>query len=219
MSARPLLLGHRGARGVHSIPENTFPSFDRALADGCDGFEFDVRLTADQQAVIFHDPKFGRLEIAKTPATNLDGLPDFSSVLERYCRRAFLDIELKVPGLEKLTLELLWKHPPSAGYVVSSFLPEVLRTLRKEDEGILLGLICETRRQLEKWHELPVEYVIPHSRLITKASVEKLSAAGKKVVAWTVNDEDEMMRFADMGVAGIISDETALLVRTLRKTG
>jgi glycerophosphoryl diester phosphodiesterase len=55
---RPLLLGHRGARGIRSIPENTIASFDRALADGCDGFEFDVRLTADGEAVICHDPVF-----------------------------------------------------------------------------------------------------------------------------------------------------------------
>ena len=30
---RPLLLGHRGARAVRSIPENTAASFDRALAE------------------------------------------------------------------------------------------------------------------------------------------------------------------------------------------
>ena len=59
--SRPLLLGHRGARGLKSIPENTLAAFDRALADGCDGFEFDVRLTADGQAVVHHDPKTGDL--------------------------------------------------------------------------------------------------------------------------------------------------------------
>ena len=48
----PLLLGHRGARVGKSIPENTLASFDLALASGCDGFEFDVRLTADGQAVV-----------------------------------------------------------------------------------------------------------------------------------------------------------------------
>ncbi len=37
----------RGARGVRSLRENTITSFDHALADGCDGFEFDVRRTAD----------------------------------------------------------------------------------------------------------------------------------------------------------------------------
>ena len=59
--SRPLLLGHRGARALKSIPENTIASFDRALADGCDGFEFDVRLTADEEPVVCHDPKVGGL--------------------------------------------------------------------------------------------------------------------------------------------------------------
>ena len=57
---RPLLLGHRGARMVRTIQENSVASFDRALADGCDGFEFDVRLTSDGEAVLWHDAGFGK---------------------------------------------------------------------------------------------------------------------------------------------------------------
>ena len=34
LNNRPLLLGHRGARAIKSIPENTLASFDRALAGG-----------------------------------------------------------------------------------------------------------------------------------------------------------------------------------------
>src|SRR5882762_8167801 len=100
MSIRPLLLGHRGARAIKSIPENTFASFDQALADGCDGFEFDLQLTADRQAVVCHDPRVGKTEIAAASAEELAGLPRFPDVLERYQQSAFLDIELKVSGLE-----------------------------------------------------------------------------------------------------------------------
>ena len=53
-SPRPLLLGHRGARRV--APENTFFAFDKALRAGCDGFEFDVRLSSDGRGVVCHDP-------------------------------------------------------------------------------------------------------------------------------------------------------------------
>ena len=96
MSGRPLLLGHRGARAVTSIPENTLASFDRALADGCDGFEFDVRLTAGGEAVVCHDPKIGSLEIAGAGGEAVRTLPRLQDVLERYQQAAFLDIELKV---------------------------------------------------------------------------------------------------------------------------
>ncbi len=40
---KPLLLGHRGAKSY--APENTIEAFELALQHGCDGFEFDVRLT------------------------------------------------------------------------------------------------------------------------------------------------------------------------------
>src|SRR5579864_1381512 len=121
-----LLLGHRGARAVKSIPENTIASFDRCLADGCDGFEFDVRLTADAQPVVCHDPKFEGAVIAKSPAKQLANLPKLEEVLRRYQESAFLDIELKVPGLERITADLLKQYPAQHGVVVSSFLPEVL---------------------------------------------------------------------------------------------
>src|ERR1700684_667713 len=106
MAIRPLLLGHRGARAEKSVPENTPASFDLALAHGCDGFEFDVRLSADGQAVICHDPTTRRMKIEKTASTILE-LPALSQVLEQFAHRAFLDIELKVPGLERQTLDAL----------------------------------------------------------------------------------------------------------------
>ncbi|HWJ46922.1 MAG TPA: glycerophosphodiester phosphodiesterase, partial [Candidatus Udaeobacter sp.] len=143
---RPLLLGHRGARAVRSIPENTLESFDRALADGCDGFEFDVRLTADEEAVVCHDARISGYEVSRTPAKQLDRLPRLRDVLQRY-RSSFLDIELKVKGLEKITLDLFLRHKPLRGFVVSSFQPGTLKSLRALDASILLGLICEFENQ------------------------------------------------------------------------
>src|SRR5690348_7055223 len=110
MSTRPLLLGHRGVRSIKSIPENTLAAFDRALTDGCDGFEFDVRLTADGEGVICHDSKAGAIEIAQATGAQLGDLPRLQDVLERYQRNTFLDIELKVPGLERVTVKLLQQH-------------------------------------------------------------------------------------------------------------
>ena len=214
---RPLLLGHRGARAAKSLPENTIASFDRALADGCDGFEFDVRLRADGEPVICHDAHSDGLEIAAATAAQLGHLPRFEDVLSRYQERAFLDIELKVAGLEKVTLELLRKYPPSRGFVVSSFLPEVLRAIASEPETLPLGLIYETHAELRRWQELPGEYVIPHHKLLTVSLVREFRDAGKKILVWTVNGSTEMKRCRDLGVEGVISDRTELLCRTLRR--
>jgi len=218
MNPRPLLLGHRGARAVRSIPENTFASFDRALADGCDGFEFDVRLTADGQAVICHDPKVGALEVAQATAEQLAGLPRLDDVLERYEGTAFLDIELKVPGLERIAIDSLKAHTPRRGFVVSSFLPEVLHALHEEDSSVPLGLICETKSQRLQWRKLPLEYVVPHYKLVSEELIRELRQARKKILVWTVNDPQDMQRFAKWGVEGIISDDTQLLAASTAKS-
>lgn len=215
MRDRPLLLGHRGARSLRSIPENTLASFDRALADGCDGFEFDVRLTADGLAVVCHDPQCAGVEIADVPVERLPALPRLEVVLARYHERAFLDIELKVAGLEPIVAALVRKVPPQSGFVISSFLPEVIEQMHAQDKALPLGLICETRAELARWKELPVEYLIPHSKLVSPEGIAMMRDANKKILVWTVNDAKEMLSFAQTGVDGIISDDTNLLVRTL----
>jgi len=213
--SRPLLLGHRGARALKSIPENTVASFDQALADGCDGFEFDVRLTADDKPVVCHNPQTGSFEIARSSVEQLTGLAQLQDVLACYQDRAFLDIELKVSGLEAISLALLRNYPPRRGFVVSSFLPEVLRGVHALNAGIPLGVICETKAELSSWSELPVDYVIPQYRLVDSALMSEIKAADKKILVWTVNTQADMKRFAVLGVDGIISDNTSLLCHTL----
>lgn len=214
-TSRPVLLGHRGARARKSIPENTVASFDQALADGCDGFEFDVRLTSDGQAVICHDPQIHGTEISHASALQCPDLPRLEDVLARYQDRAFLDIELKVFGLERITLAALKNHAPRQGFVISSFLPEVLQAIRAQNSTVPLGLICETKAELRRWTKLSIEYVIPHYKLVDAALMKTWKEAAKKILVWTVNSADEMRRFQDWSVDGIISDDSALLSKTL----
>jgi len=54
----PLIIGHRGAAAV--APENTLVAFSRAMSDGADGIEFDVRLARDNVAVVIHDATLQR---------------------------------------------------------------------------------------------------------------------------------------------------------------
>jgi glycerophosphoryl diester phosphodiesterase len=204
---RPLLLGHRGARAFRDIPENTVASFELCLQHGCDGFEFDVRLSADGQPVICHDATVGGMAIKKTASTDL-GLATLGDVMREFAERAFLDIELKVTGLESLTLNALLNDPPQKGYVVSSFLPEVLTAIHNLNAEIPLGFLCETRHQLRVWRQMPVEWVIPPCELTDGELVELVQAAGKKIMVWTVNRAERVRQFAEWGVDAVISDET-----------
>ncbi len=52
--ARPLVYGHRGARGV--LPENTMAGFEHLREVGADGVELDIQNAAQCVPVIIHDP-------------------------------------------------------------------------------------------------------------------------------------------------------------------
>lgn len=54
----PLVIGHRGARGLS--PENTLVSLALAFDLGCDAVEIDVHLTHDGVPIVHHDDDFRR---------------------------------------------------------------------------------------------------------------------------------------------------------------
>jgi glycerophosphoryl diester phosphodiesterase len=212
----PLLLGHRGARASAHVPENTLPSFDLCLEHGCDGFEFDLRLTACGRALVCHDPKVRGITVSRASSDELTDIAQLEDVLRRYARRGFLDIELKVKNLESKALAALREIPPECGCVVSSFLPAVVMDLRGRSATVPVGIICEKPAQLAKWRQLPVDYVIVQESLVDHELVGEVQKAGKKILVWTVNEKDKISQLAAWGVDGIISDKTELLVRTLR---
>jgi glycerophosphoryl diester phosphodiesterase len=217
MSHLPLLLGHRGARASSSVPENSLASFGLAIEHGCDGFEFDVRLTSDRRAVVCHDPKVDGIAVSSATSDQLLHLPRLEDVLQRYSQRAFLDVELKVPGLESMVLNSLREHRLEQGYVISSFLPEVVSELKTRSAKVQTGIICDKLGQLACWRAPNVEYVIPHYSLVTRKLVDEVHREGAKLLTWTVNDREAMLRLADWGVDGIISDKTELLAQTFPK--
>lgn len=55
---RPIVLAHRG--GAHLAPEHTMPAFEKAAQLGVDGFEVDIRLTKDEEIIVFHDATIDR---------------------------------------------------------------------------------------------------------------------------------------------------------------
>jgi glycerophosphoryl diester phosphodiesterase len=219
LSSKILLLGHRGARRY--APENTLTAFNLALQHGADGFEFDVRCTRDRQTILCHDPKLKDLILRRhtlrqieESCNSLEMPPSLEDVLDQYGDR-FLNIEVKVRGIEPIIVRAVRRARPRH-YFISSFLPGVVRRLHELDRSLVLGALAQTRWQLRRWRILPVTYVVPHYRLLTRRLVEEIHGEGKKVVTWTVNDRRRMLQAASLGVDAIISDDTKLLIETLQ---
>ncbi len=136
--------------------------------------------------------------------------------LIRFAERAFLDIELKVTGLEDITLELLKRLPCGRGCIVTSFLPEVLQRIHAIDVDIPLGLICRNRKQLAAAMSLPLASIVLHASLVSRELTGSFRDRGMPVFVWGANRSVEMRSLVEDGADGLIIDDTRLAVETFR---
>jgi glycerophosphoryl diester phosphodiesterase len=137
---RPLVFAHRG--GADALPEHTLAAYLRALDEGADGVECDVRLTRDGHLVCVHDRRLNRTSngtgrvSAKTLA-ELEAL-DFASwhpaaaaeeLLEEHTRLLTLERLLSALRAHGRPVRLLieTKHPSRYGAEVERRLVEMLR--------------------------------------------------------------------------------------------
>jgi len=126
---RPLVVAHRGASRL--APENTLVSFRRAIADGADAIELDVRLSADGRAVVIHDRTLLRTtgvkgRVSRTGSGVIRGLSAGAWFLPEHSGE-------KVPLLEEV-LEL-------AGGAVGVNV-ELKFDSRRQDPGPLVRRVC-----------------------------------------------------------------------------
>jgi len=142
-------------------------------------------------------------------------LPCLDEVLKRFSSTAYLDIELKVPGNEEEICLAIHAHPPQRGFVVSSFLPSLLLRFHEVHSSLPLGYVCRHPEEAPLWAELPIRSFIPHHTLVSPTLVNAVHERGMQLITWTVNKPADMLRLAEWGVDGIISDDPRLLSETL----
>ena len=129
----PLIIGHRGASAA--APENTLAAFARALDDGADGLEFDVRLARDGVPVCIHDATLKRTamldaQVAKLSSTDLGRIDAGTWFNRRYPTRARAEYSLeRVPTLE-----------------------QVLRATGHRAQRLYVEMKCATRRSARARH-------------------------------------------------------------------
>jgi glycerophosphoryl diester phosphodiesterase len=102
----PLIIAHRGASAV--APENTLAAFGRAMTDGADGIEFDVRLSRDGVPVAIHDATLRRTglreeAVARVTAKQLGEIDAGSWFNRAHPRQARLEYAREgVPTLDQV---------------------------------------------------------------------------------------------------------------------
>lgn len=75
---KPGIVAHRGFHQFETSAENSVSAMQLAVFNGFEGTEFDVQLTGDDVAIVFHDAKMQGLVICDTPFDTLRQLPAFT---------------------------------------------------------------------------------------------------------------------------------------------
>ena len=154
----PALIAHRGAPREH--PENTLPSFARALELGADGIELDVHATRDGVVVVHHDPvpraTTTERALARHPIAELTyeelatfsvapgiQIPTLADVLALVGDAAIVYVELKGASIERQAIDVIQRS--SARCAVHSFDHAAIARARAIAPDLRRGLLFSRR--------------------------------------------------------------------------
>ena len=203
----PAGFAHRGLHHGAQFPENSLIAFAAALEFGA-GIECDLRLTADDQIVVFHDAdawrlcasplRIGRSTLAELGRLRLgDGpIPTLSALLAMVAGRVPLLLEVKVDGD-------LWRWVPAlrgalAGYQgglgVMSFDARLPRLLKTNLPSVRRGLVVrDGTRPLDRW--LALRLASPDFLAVERTALGRTWVARAReqmpVYTWTVRTPAE----------------------------
>jgi glycerophosphoryl diester phosphodiesterase len=236
----PLAFAHRG--GSAYGPENTWRAFEHAVGLGYAYLETDVRATADGVAVAFHDKTLDRLtgrpgriavlphrDVAAARIAGTEPIPLIEDLLGAWPDVRF-NIDVKDARAIAPLAGVLHRTAAWDRVCITSFCGLRLRAVRRallrpvciaaSPAGIgavRLGLppavlAAGFARIWVRCTQIPV-------RLATAPFVRRAHAAGLQVHVWTVNDVSRMAALLDLGVDGIMTDETEKLRTVLTERG
>lgn len=240
--SQPLIAAHRGASEY--LPEHSLAAFRQAIVEGADGFEFDVRLTADGHLVLHHDRTVKRTSDGRGAVSDLTlaqlrefdfahrhpdcvGDPEASRIatIEEVFglvvdsgKEIKLLVEAKHPSKFGPRLELrLWetlRRWPGMDVTVMSFSRAALKTWRGLDGTTPLVWIFEYP------FRRPPEGVQVLSAKVdyvqsTPSFIERTHEQGYQAYVWTVNDADTARAMAEAGADLVFTDRPAAIREAL----
>ena len=232
--AVPSIIGHRGACG--HAPENTLSSIKKAYDLGASWVEFDVKITADGEAIVFHDDTLERTsdgvgnvaDVALADIQKLDGgswfsdafvgepiptLVDTIKLLDNLSLGANVEIK-PVDGLEVETAEVVCRvisdHWPQdkALPLISSFKDDCLAVARARlPECDRALLVLEVP---DDWEARAARGACNAVHVwfepLTLEQVAAIMGAGYPVRSYTVNEPEIAKRLWNWGVESIITN-------------
>lgn len=233
--------GHRGSHGSGGPLENTVAAFERAIAEGADGIEFDVHLSADGVPMVFHDEALDRLTDDADPmrleamsAADLINcrlcadarMPTLADVFDHFLGRIPLNVEVKTPAAVDATARLLAGRS-TEGVMLSSFFATAVRAAADRLPAVPRGYIVEPLASPRGWApafapfahlaRIRATHWHPDHRLVHRALVTALHRQGIAVNVWTVNDPQVARRMVRCGVDGIMTDRPGWMRRALAR--
>lgn len=240
----PFAIAHRGG-GAENL-ENSETAFRHALALGYSVLETDVHASSDGVLAVCHDPHLTRtaesgFEIAQTDWQTLsqvrlrngDRLLRIEELLEIVDSETRLNIDPKSDASVAPLISLLEKKPELQERVcLGSFETSRLKALRKALPRVatslggteIRALVIAARSRI-RWprRSVAIAAQVPEIargvRIVTQQFVDYSHDIGLDVHVWTVNAEQDMHRFYDMGVDALITDRPTTLREVLEARG
>ena len=220
------MIAHRGASGGH--PENTLLAFERALTQGADALEFDVRATADGVPVVIHDATVDRTTNGRGPVAAFsladirrlyagagELVPTLDEVLARFSQTPLL-IEIKEPRATTAVVELIRRHGAESAVLLGSFHLAALRPARRARLATIASRLetgaawGASRLWLPGWPGAYRAFSVPERdgmvHVVDPRFLRLAARLGKPVHVWTVNDPADAARLWKLGACGMVTD-------------
>src|SRR5688572_5965976 len=196
------------------MPENTMPSFEKALALGADALEFDVTLSLDGTPVVIHDDTLDRTtsgcglveellfaDLCRLDAGSWKGvpthLPTLAEVLETFAPRTLLNLEIKEsPRRAELVgacVDAVVRCKGERAVVFSSFDHDALRLVRHLLPKSRIGVLSDMTGLEQAFacaSEIGAENIHPPIFLVNRDLVKRAHTADLRVWTWTANGHD-----------------------------
>lgn len=211
-------------------------AFRLALEQNADAIELDVHATADGHLVVMHDPSVDRttdgvgeirnLRLAEVRSLDAgrwygkkfagERVPLLEEVLEFARGRLFVDVELKVPGVETEAVTLVRKTGMTDATLFTSFLPAPLERCRSLAGEIPIGFLHEGD-VIDRARAMGAQVYLPAIDALTTDLAEACRRAGLRIIPWTVRTADQAQTARAAGVHGIIANDPVLVGEVLAK--